>query len=572
MKVFSLKKLLSNNDTIEMKNKISDKHIFLLLLISLFGFLHSGGQNVQTRILVYKSGAVIFDRAIAEIDSIKFDQTNAENLPNIVEEMVVYRYGTIYFKKDIAEIDSITYIKTESVLPLVLTGTLTPAVVQGCSASAAPAAVTSVAQLESLPGTVAINEGCSGKDNLTVSHSDIVSGSCPIKINRIYTIKDECNSTATVVHQIAVEDSENPVISGILTAVTLQGNSKDSAPIAVSSVAELESLPGLVQINDNCTSKNNLTIDHSDEPTGSCPLIIKRTYIIKDACQNSSSIVQQIIIEPFAPITTVAVEYIKGGTFIMGSPNNEIKWENDGMDETQHQVTLSSFFMSKYEVSNAEFASFLNAKKVGPDAIYRGGLFPDKELLNYDASWFEPWGVYYSGNSWIPYTGFENYPIVFVTWYGAMEYANYVGGRLPTEAEWEYACRAGTTTPFNTGNCISDSQANYDWRYTYNGCPLNGTYKGWHTEPVNSYQPNAWGLYNMHGNVGEWCSDWYGPYSNTAQINPIGSSTGPGHVMRGGGNSNVAHRLRSAFRYSYYSEYASSIYGMRVVFPCNSSN
>lgn len=554
-----------------MKNKVSGKHILhLLIFLLLFCYLSLPAQNTKTRMLVYKSGAVIFERDITEIDSVKFYQTNSATLSVPKEEMFVYRYGAIFFRKAITEIDSLTYLKTSEIMPLVLTGTLTPSVVQGCSVSVSSAAVTSVAELESLPGSLIINQGCSGKDKMTITHTDAVSGTCPITINRTYTIKDACNNTASVVHQITIEDTGKPVISGTLADITVQGSSLASVPLAASSVAALELLPGAITVNDNCTNKTNLTIGYTDEATGSCPVLVTRTYTIRDACENSVSTVQKITIQPNAP--TIDVEYITGGTFTMGSPNNEVKWGSDGIDETQHLVTLSSFFMSKYEVSNAEFASFLNNKKIGADAIYHGGAFPDKKLLNYNASWFEPWGVYYSGSSWIPYSGFENYPVVFVTWYGAVEYANYVGGRLPTEAEWEYACRAGTTTPFNTGNCISDSQANYDWRFPYEGCLMNGTYNGWHTAPVNSYQPNAWGLYNMHGNVGEWCSDWYGPYPNNAQTNPTGNSSGPGHVVRGGGNSNVAHRLRSAFRYSYGPEYGSSIYGMRVVFPCTSFN
>jgi formylglycine-generating enzyme required for sulfatase activity len=147
-----------------------------------------------------------------------------------------------------------------------------------------------------------------------------------------------------------------------------------------------------------------------------------------------------------------------------------------------------------------------------------------------------------------------------------MEYASYVGGRLPTEAEWEYACRAGTTTPVNTGNCLTDLQANYDYRYPYLGCQ-ESTFERYMTQNVGAYQPNPWGLYNIHGNVGEWCSDWYGLYPENAEINPSDSATGSKRVVRGGGNSNVAHRLRSAYRGCNYPEYGSSTTGFRVVFP-----
>lgn len=547
----------------------------LLIFLLLFGYVSLSAQNSKTSLMVYKSGAVIFERDIAEIDSVKFYKSNSSNPSVVVEEMFVCQHGTIYFKKDIAEIDSITYIKTSNALTLDLTGTLTPTVVQGCFAFDAPAAATSAAQLESLPGNVKISNGCTDMPNLKLSHSDAITGTCPITINRTYTVKNECQSSRSVIHQITIEDISKPTISGTLTTVTIQGSSVTAAPSPVNSVAALEALQGSVQVNDDCTAKANLTIASSDNVSGTCPIIIDRTYTIKDACQNSSSINQQIIIEPQAPITTMELIYIKGGTFTMGSPETEIRLPdgNTKNDETQHQVTLTSYYMGKYEVSNAEYAAFLNKLGIGADAIYHQGQFPDKELISYNqGTRFEPWGLYYSGGRWIPYSGYENFPVPFVTWYGAVEYAKYIGGRLPSEAEWEYACRAGTTTPFNTGTCLTSSQANYDWRYTYDGCPNNKPFVSWHLEAVNSYQPNGWGLYNMHGNISEWVGDWYGQYPTSPQTDPTGSANGMERVVRGGTNSNVPHACRSAYRYPRVPTYASSTIGFRVAFPCNSSN
>ena len=101
-----------------------------------------------------------------------------------------------------------------------------------------------------------------------------------------------------------------------------------------------------------------------------------------------------------------------------------------------------------------------------------------------------------------------------------------MGGHLPTEAQWEYACRAGTTTTFNTGICLNNLQANYNWAYPYNTCTnTNMTYPG-KTQSVGSYSPNAFGLHDMHGNVWEWCNDWYGTYYIGPQTDPTGSATG----------------------------------------------
>jgi formylglycine-generating enzyme required for sulfatase activity len=120
------------------------------------------------------------------------------------------------------------------------------------------------------------------------------------------------------------------------------------------------------------------------------------------------------------------------------------------------------------------------------------------------------------------------------------------GYRLPTEAEWEYACRAETVAPFNTGDTITPDQANYDGNYPYNG-NARGTYRE-KTMPVGSFAPNGWGLYDMHGNVEEWCWDWYGSYSKCSQTDPVGAVTGAYRVSRGGSWFIDGQSLRSAYR------------------------
>jgi formylglycine-generating enzyme required for sulfatase activity len=250
---------------------------------------------------------------------------------------------------------------------------------------------------------------------------------------------------------------------------------------------------------------------------------------------------------------------IPAGTFTMGSPLTEPdRYDN----EVQHQVTLSAFRMSKYETSNAQFAAFLNAKSIGSNGLYALGAYPTQVLIYANSSW----GLTWTGTQWQPVAGKENYPVVNVTWYGAQEFATYAGGRLPTEAEWEYACRGNTTTAFSTGACLNNTQANYRWDFPLTGCSNTNTAYPNQTQAVNSYSPNAYGLYNMHGNVWEWCADWYGDYPTAAQTNPTGPSTGTGRVIRGGSWDGYALYCRSAIRISFDPIIYYIIFGFRLAF------
>ena len=259
----------------------------------------------------------------------------------------------------------------------------------------------------------------------------------------------------------------------------------------------------------------------------------------------------------FAVIPTSA---IPAGTFTMGSPTGEL---NRRDDETQYQVTLTAFRMSKYEITNTQYAAFLNAKSIGSNGLYAAGAYPTQALIYANTSW----GLTYSGSQWVPVTGYENAPVINVTWYGATEYATYIGGTLPTEAQWEYACRAGatTTTPFNTGALLTNLQANYNWASPYvAGTNTVTTYPG-KTQAVGTYAANAYGLSDMHGNVWEWCADWYGTYPTTAQTNPTGATTGSSRVFRGGGWGSYAQNCRSAYRISLYPINNRNNLGFRVV-------
>ena len=197
--------------------------------------------------------------------------------------------------------------------------------------------------------------------------------------------------------------------------------------------------------------------------------------------------------------------------------------------------------------------------------MYAAGGYGSQVLIVASSGSYD-WGLHYNGTQWTPVVGYENNPVINVTWYGATSFAAYVGGTLPTEAQWEYACRGGTTTPFNTGNYLTNLQANYNWAYPYNGGTNTVTTSPGKPLSVGSYAPNAYGLYDMHGNVWQWCSDWYGTYPTTVQTNPTGITTGTARVFRGGHWLGYAYNCRSAFRNhapptGYYNDM-----GFRVVF------
>ncbi len=192
-------------------------------------------------------------------------------------------------------------INIDDTQPPVVAGSLTPASVEGCSASDAPAAAVSVAALEALAGGMTITDGCTADASLTVSHADVASGTCPVVITRTYKITDACGNFVTIIHTLNVNDTQAPVVTGALTPETVEGCSASAAPAAVATVAGLEALPGGITINDACTPDASLTVSHSDLVTGTCPILITRTYTVRDACGNFVNVVHIINVDDSQP-------------------------------------------------------------------------------------------------------------------------------------------------------------------------------------------------------------------------------------------------------------------------------
>lgn len=220
---------------------------------------------------------------------------------------------------------------------------------------------------------------------------------------------------------------------------------------------------------------------------------------------------------------------IQGGTFMMGCDEKSGNCESD---EQQHRVTVSDFRMSKYEITFDLYDAYCDS--IGLEK-------PDD-------------------NGW----GRGNRPVINITWREANNFAQWMGGRLPTEAEWEYAARAGGKGAFGKSNCLSKSQANFDGSVETMRCGEELFLK--RTQPVGSYPANAYGLHDMYGNVFEWCSDWYGNYPQGTTINPTGPTEGGYKVNRGGSWANPAIACRAAARETGELEFEGNRIGLRLVF------
>ncbi len=342
-----------------------------------------------------------------------------------------------------------------------------------------------------------------------------------------------------------VGEEELPSLDGFLPAGRMRTEIPDGGVFT-----NLEGFPNLQTFNFEVAT---ITIEEEETPPAinlqpfkfevatievqKSSFMSQRTLIVKRTQQQANAFSEDL----GNGIVLEMIE-IKSGSFMMGAPENEEGSSNN--ERPQHQVTVPTFFMGKYPITQAQWKVVASLPQVN-------------RSLKLDPSRFKG----------------DNRPVEQVSWFNAVEYCDRLSQhtgkiyRLPSEAEWEYACRAGTTTPFHFGETIKSKLANYNADYIYDG-GVKGIYREETTDVGSFGVANAFGLYDMHGNVREWCADhWHSNYKEA----PTDGSVRPRHndndsrLLRGGSWYDLPEYCRSACRNYYIADYDDRSFGFRVV-------
>lgn len=240
--------------------------------------------------------------------------------------------------------------------------------------------------------------------------------------------------------------------------------------------------------------------------------------------------------------------FIEGGSFNMGCNFEAVDCQDH--EKPVHEVNLDSYYISRYEITNANFCAFLNSEG---NQTAEGAIWYDIDNNNGNIVYVA------TTNSYHPAPGKENNAVSYVNWYGAKAYATWIGGRLPTEAEWEYAARGGKLSN-NTKYSGSNYPETVAWYHTSQNTE---------TQIVGSKNPNELGIYDMSGNAQEWCSDWHNVsyYNNSPTDNPQGPNQGNLKIIRGGHYNSIYTHIVVSSRKSLRPDKHNAYTGFRVVIP-----
>ena len=357
------------------------------------------------------------------------------------------------------------------------------------------------------------------KNEIGVSYGDEVSFTTHDGTPIIYKSIKKINPANAIINIQIIDDYSSITEAGILWGNSSPVTDTDNKIIAGSSVG-----------------------DYDVDITG---LQHGQKYFIKGYAENS---IGKTYTEEFEFTTTEYIDgiefaFVEGGTFIMGDNNGETN------EKPEHNVTLSSYKISSYEITNIQYCDFLNSINVGSDGTLDGLIY-----LASSGTYIE-----YVDNNFISTESFEQYPATGMSWDAAKIYCEWLGGRLPTEAEWEYAAKGGI---YNGDNYVYSGSNNIDDVGWY-----DSNSDGWPTK-VGLKSPNQLGIYDMTGNVWEWCFDWLDLYDGEDQVNPIG----PSNIYNGikvdrGGSAFYSNPVDVEYRDGRSPVGSPKDIGIRVVIP-----
>lgn len=355
-------------------------------------------------------------------------------------------------------------------------------------------------------------------------------------------------------------------------------------------VTDVMEIPGLTLLCLACNTKNKDEMlfcgKCGSKLQSKCRYCGENHPVNKKFCPKTGNEIEHEVHRNY--LLNIRMLFIPGGTFNMGSS----KKDNEG---PVHAVKVNNFFMSNYTVTNLDYCEFLNSMGNQPEM---------------KAQWIKLEKNEYCGLAkdeiFTVKPCYERRPVVYVTWFGAVAYCNWLsekeglqkcygdinhrgngdinknGYRLPTEAEWEYACRAGTTTDYYWGDMKkqevckgavyvfkAETTTDSSWEDTVDGsfCWYSGNSENNHHEvgtAGGNGRPNNFGLFDMSGNVWQWCSDWYGGYPSVKVVNPAGSSSGVRKAVRGGSWKQDGDLCRSSSRSDWPPNMGSNIVGFRI--------